>query len=203
MVIGITGGVGSGKSTVIDYISKITNADVILTDNLAKKLMEPENASYIEVVKNFGDEILNPDKTINRKKLGKIVFNDNEKLELLNKCTHPYVCNYLIDYIAKNSDKLIVIESALLFDCEIAEMCDETWYIYASKENRRERLKTSRNYSDEKIDQMMASQKSDEFFKEKATIVIENNDIKQMQHDVYLVLKLHAHYVNGFIISNQ
>lgn len=202
MVIGITGGVGSGKSTVVDYVVKATNADVILTDDLAKELTKPGKDSYIKVIKEFGNDILNDDKTIDRVKLAKIVFNDDKKLKLLNECIHPYVCKYIEEYISHNKDKLIIIESALLFETDIYNLCDETWYICASKENKIERLKASRGYSDEKIEFIMASQKDDNFFKEKSNIVIKNDDIEHMKRDVHLVLRLHSYYKKGFPISH-
>lgn len=173
----------------------ITNADVLLTDNIAKMLMEPNQISYNKVVKYFGDEILNDNKTINRKMLADIVFNNKDKLKLLNSLTHPDVINYAENYISNNKDHIIVIESALLFETALKDICNITWYIKASKENRIQRLKIGRNYSDEKIKSMMKSQKPDSFYESQADITLLNDDFDTMQRDVYRIMNLHLHYI--------
>ena len=95
-VIGVTGGVGSGKSVVLSILEKDYHAETILADLVAHDLMQPGGKSYEDIVEAFGDGILNDDGTIDRVKLGNIVFHDAEKLQKLNAITHPNVKEEII-----------------------------------------------------------------------------------------------------------
>ena len=173
MVIGITGGIASGKSTFSELVHNIyTQSILLLTDNIAKDQQKIGEISYQSIVDYFGTDILNEDKSINSKKLGEIVFQDKEKLEILNKLTHPNVINYVKDIIKNNKDKLIIIESALLFDTELKDLCDKTIYVDTPDKMRINRMKYNRHYSDEKIKNILDKQKLD---KTKANIIIDNS----------------------------
>lgn len=177
-IIGITGGVGSGKSRVLSYMEEQFNAVICQADHVAWKLQEPGQKCHAQIVKYFGKEILNDDETINRKKLGQIVFNDNEQLLVLNGIMHPAVKETIVQII--QSEKMqgtdyFVIEAALLLEDGYNQICDELWYIYTDEKVRRKRLKESREYSDEKIDAIMASQLSEEIFRKECQIVIDNS----------------------------
>ena len=172
-VLGITGGVGSGKSTVLDILEQNYGATIIQADLVAKELMEPGQASYLAIVREFGEEILMPDRTIDRGKLAAIVFADEEKRLLLNSLTHPLVEDETKKRIAA-SEGLIVLEAALPKEAGFKRLCDSVWYIYVPEEIRIERLMASRNYTREKCLQIMASQLSEEEFREYADVVIEN-----------------------------
>ena len=177
-IIGITGGVGSGKSRVLSFLEEKFNAVICQADQVAWKLQEPGQKSYLGIVAYFGNGILNEDKTINRGALGQIVFNDDEKLQKLNEITHPAVKEYIKEQISCERDKgsaLFVVEAALLLEDHYDEICDEIWYIFAREEVRRERLKESRNYTDEKIDSMIASQQTEEYFREHCQLTIDNS----------------------------
>lgn len=177
-IIGITGGVGSGKSRVLSFMEEAYKAVICQADHVAWKLQEPGEKSYCEIVAHFGTEVLNEDQTINRKRLGQIVFGDERQLQILNRITHPAVKTYIKELIECERDKgstLFILEAALLLEDHYNEICDELWYIYTREEIRRERLKASRQYSDEKIDAIMASQLSEEYFREHCQIVIDNS----------------------------
>ena len=90
LYLGLTGGIATGKSTASEYF-RTQGVPVVDTDKIAHKLMEPGQASYKAIVNEFGSKILNEDKTINRKKLGEIVFNNPSRLNLLNDLTHPLI----------------------------------------------------------------------------------------------------------------
>ena len=100
-VIGVTGGVGSGKSVVLSILEKDYHAETILADLVAHDLMQPGGKSYEDIVEAFGDGILNDDGTIDRVKLGNIVFHDAEKLQKLNAITHPNVKEEIKNRIQK------------------------------------------------------------------------------------------------------
>lgn len=179
-VIGVTGGIGAGKSTIIQMAKENFPVAVILTDDVAKKQMEPGGCSYTEVVKTFGSEILDEDGWINRNRLAAIVFLDHDKLKQLNQITHPNVWDETITRIQdfRNDPRImaVLVETALLFDAGFDRMCDETWYIDASESTRRRRLMASRGYTKEKVDEIFQRQHFIEQAKEKSDYVIMNED---------------------------
>ena len=178
-IIGITGGVGSGKSEVLNILENDYHAKIIQSDHVAHELMVSGAKSYDAIVYAFGNKILNDDQTINRPALGEIVFHDETKLSLLNSITHKNVDEEIlarIDAFGKEEpDGLVVVESALLVGAGYEKKFDQLWYIYTREEVRYERLKASRGYSDEKIAQMIAKQQSEEQFKSMASHVIDNS----------------------------
>ena len=118
------------------------------------------------------------DGELNRPVLSSIVFQDADKLEMLNKIVHPQVkveVNRQIIEEQKKDTPLFVIESALLPESGYEDVCEEMWYIYTKEAVRRERLKASRGYSDERITRMIASQNSEEMFRKACTYVIDNS----------------------------
>lgn len=178
-VIGITGGVGSGKSRVLEYLSSKYQAVVCQADQVAWKLQELGQPCYIKILDFFGPDILSDDQQIDRKKLGGIVFADEEKLKVLNQIMHPAVKEWIVDFIAKqreNGTSYVVLEAALLLEENYGEICDEIWYIYANEQVRRARLKESRSYDDEKISRIMRQQLSEEEFCSKCPVVIKNSN---------------------------
>ena len=139
-------------------------------------LMEEGQDVYNKIIEHFGVGILDENKNINRKKLGEIVFNDNDKLEVLNSIIHPGVREYIEDKINnKTSDEKIIIESAILVEAGYEDICDEIWYVFADEKVRRERLKKSRGYTDDKIDSIMKNQASDLEFCKNADKIIDNS----------------------------
>jgi len=182
-VIGLTGGIGSGKSMVAEILREKYKAFILDTDSIAKRQMEPGGESYRLVVEHFGEEILYPDGRINRQKLADIIFRDAEKRLKINQLTHPIVLEEVKKEIESRrksgTTEYLVVETALMIESGYDFICDEVWYVYAPKELRRLRLKESRGYSDEKIDSIMANQKKDEEFRAKYCKVIENTSDRQ------------------------
>lgn len=195
-VIGLTGGIGSGKSRVADLLQNEFLAYVIYTDEIAKDQMKQGGCSFEKVVKQFGSEILDDSGEIDRNKLAKTIFQKEELVKLLNSLTHPNVHLEVLRQIeeVKSKDKLysaIIVETALLFEAGYQDFCDEIWYVHAPIADRIKRLKESRGYSEEKIDSIIRKQKSEEFFLKNSTVIIENgNDIKpdelRLQCEQYL-----------------
>lgn len=179
-IIGITGGVGCGKSTVLKLLSENFNAYVIMADDVAKELMQPGCDGYNKVVEMFGDDILADNKEINRVKLADIIFNNQNKRIVLNSIIHPLVKNSIIDKLTQlkisGEYEYVFIEAALLIEDHYDVFCDELWYIYAPVNVRSGRLKESRGYTDEKIKSVMNSQLSEEIFRDKCKVVIDNSN---------------------------
>lgn len=178
-VIGITGGVGCGKSAVLDFMQREFGAVVVEADKVAHGLQERGTDCHYQIVKNFGIEILDHNGIIDRKKLGALCFGNPEAMALLNSIVHPAVRRELErmvrEHAAAGNTKLLVLEAALLYEGGLDGLCDCVWYVYAGEERRRERLRESRGYSDEKITSMMAMQKPERYFREHCQRVIDNN----------------------------
>lgn len=178
--IGITGGVGAGKSAILDYLKNKPDTKVMLADEIAHELMVPGTQCYDRLKAEFGTEdIYQKDGFFDRIKLAQVIFSDDEKRKKLNGIVHPAVRKYVIGQAAyerkEGKLKLLVLEAALLIEEHYDEICDELWYIYTSEENRRIRLKKQRNYSDEKINEIFNSQLTDEKFRKACRVVIDNN----------------------------
>lgn len=176
-VIGITGGVGSGKSIVLAYLEEAYGAVICQMDETARSLQKKGTRCFERIVEVFGHEILDAQGELDRAALGSIVFASEEKLAQLNGIVHPEVIRHVAKDIQSKEAQgrsLYVVEAALLPDVG-KELCDELWYIYADESARRERLKASRGYTDEKISQMIASQPQEERFRSTCSVVIDNS----------------------------
>lgn len=142
-VIGLTGGIASGKSTVKKALEDL-GAVVISGDDVAHEIMMPGKPAWADTVKTFGEEILNPDQTINRPKLGSIVFNDSLLLKKLDHIAHPRVMEHFQDELqaikATNPNAIVVMEIPLLYESHMDRMCDEVWVVWVDRETEIGRL---------------------------------------------------------------
>ena len=178
--IGITGGVGAGKSAVLDYLANRPGVRVMLADEIAHELMEPGTDCYEQIRQAFPEhDIYKEDGQFDRIKLAKVIFSDENKRGRMNGIVHPAVKAYVIAEPKRERQEgklaLLVLEAALLIEEHYDEICDELWYIYTTEENRRARLKASRGYSDAHVDRVFASQLSEEEYRRHCRVVIDNN----------------------------
>lgn len=177
--IGITGGVGAGKSEILSYIRKHYRCEIYLADEVAHEVKNPGTECYYELIKLLGEDILESDGQIDRGKMAEKIFADETVLQKVNGIIHPAVKRYLLEHLetaGKRGDvELFFVEAALLIEAGYGELVDEMWYIYATEEVRRERLKLSRGYSDEKVNRILASQLSDEEFRKNCSFIIDNS----------------------------
>ncbi len=177
-IIGITGGVGAGKTEVMTYIGQHYDAAVIKADEVGYLLMEPGKDCYAPIVCLFGRQITDEAGNLNRKRIAELIFGDQEKLQQMNKIVHPAVKTYIRRAIAeeeKSGTPFVFIEAALLIEDHYDEICDELWYIYADERVRRERLRNDRKYTDERIDGIMENQLSEEEFSEHCDFEVDNS----------------------------
>nr|MCM1386275.1 dephospho-CoA kinase [Bacillus sp. (in: firmicutes)]MCM1426045.1 dephospho-CoA kinase [Eubacterium sp.] len=178
--IGITGGVGTGKSELLSYIREHYNCHIILADEAAHEIEKPGGKGYDELVKLLGDDILDTDGTIHKARMAEKIFGDTELLNRVNQIIHPKVKEYILQEIAekKNAGKIdfLFVEAALLIEDGYDKILDELWYIHTRTDIRKERLRTSRAYSDEKIERILQKQLSEEEFRKHCKVVIENNE---------------------------
>lgn len=192
-VIGITGGVGSGKSTISKILEDKYHAFLINTDQVAHMLMQKDMISYRLIVDHFGKSILNQDGEIDRGLLGRIVYHNAEKLKLLNSYTHPYVMEHVRKLIQGKIEEnldLLCVETALPAEAGLKDFCDQIWYIYAPEDVRKSRLKSDRNYTDQKIDHIFMSQMKDEEYRNVCTYTLNNNgSIDEILHQIEVLLE--------------
>ena len=178
-IIGITGGVGAGKSAILDYIGESYNARVIFSDNVANDIKKKGYPAYDELIRILGKDILDEDGEIDKKKMAAAIFGDEKLLTAVNNILHPAVNTFIINIIDSEREKseldFVFVEAALLIENGYKRFVDELWYVYADEDTRRSRLKASRGYSDEKIDNIFDSQLDDKTFRENADFVIDNS----------------------------
>ena len=131
-IIGVTGGVGSGKSAVLNYIEEHFDSRIVKADDVGHLLMMPGRACYEPVIQLFGEWIVKDDTSLNREAIASIVFEDGEMLKKLDDIIHPAVKKYILKEIEKSKKEeteVLFIESALLLEEKYEEMWDEMWCI--------------------------------------------------------------------------
>lgn len=178
--IGITGGVGAGKSAVLSYLNQKDGIRVMLADEIAHELMKPGTACYQKIKQQFKkEEIFLPEGGLDRAKIASVIFSDEKKRAQMNGIVHPAVKEYIIQTAQeekkKNALNILFLEAALLIEEHYDEICDELWYIYTREEIRQKRLMASRGYSEEKVHQIFESQLSEEEYRRHCKVVIDNN----------------------------
>ncbi len=178
-IIGVTGGVGAGKSEVLKYLDRHFNCKVIFSDQVANDIKKKGYPAYDELVDLLGKNILGADGEIDKTKMASAIFNNKDILESVNNILHPAVNTFIINIIDAEKEKgqldFVFVEAALLIENGYKRIVDELWYVYASEDVRRRRLKESRGYWDQKIDDIFRSQLDDKTFRENADFVIDNS----------------------------
>ncbi len=178
-VIGITGGVGSGKSALLGYIKEKYSCRLILADEAAHRVKEPGQPCYDKLVELLSEDILNRDGTIDKNRMAARIFGSEELLRQVNQIVHPAVRELILQEIAlaaaEKEIRFFFIEAALLIEGGYLKIVDEMWYIYASEEVRKQRLRDTRGYSDDKIESIMRSQLREDEFRKHCTVVIDNS----------------------------
>ncbi|RZT02000.1 dephospho-CoA kinase [Cuneatibacter caecimuris] len=184
-VIGVTGGMGAGKSEVLRIMEQDFGARVILADEVGRRLMEPGGATYEKILSEFGREFAGADGKIDRQKLAREIFGDEEKRRKINSIVHPLVRQEIEEEIAEaRAEKLlnnrgvpscIAVESALLAEGGLEGCCDTLWYIYASPETRIRRVMENRGYTRTKAEQVINSQMEEEEYRRICSVMIDNS----------------------------
>lgn len=177
--IGITGGIGAGKSEILQYIKKHYKCEIYLADEVAHLVKEPGTKCYEQLVELLGVEVLEPDGQINKAAMAAKIFANQEILNRVNEIVHPAVKNFMIaryEEARENSEvELFFVEAALLIEAGYKELVDELWYIHANREVREERLRNNRGYSEERIANIISKQLSEEAFRKESDFVIDNS----------------------------
>ncbi len=175
-VIGLTGGVGAGKSTVLDYLKESYHVSVLKADEIGAELMRPGKSLFFALVESYGETILSEDGTIDKKKLADIAFRDEASQKRINAIEHPVIREEIIRRIESCVNDVIFLEAALLKEGDLLPVCKEVWLVTCDPEVRIGRLMSSRKYSREKCEQIIERQMSEKEFKSFSNLVITNNN---------------------------
>ena len=185
-VIGLTGGIGAGKSTVTRVLEEL-GASVIDADKVGHQIYLPGLPAWREIVATFGANVLNADRTINRQALGKLVFADPEALRTLNHIVHPKMFDHLVELIAEmrahGGMKAIVVEAAVLIEANWMPLVDQVWVVVASEAVVVDRLAKQRHLSSEQVRTRIAAQLSNDERLKHAHVVIRNDDSLEAVRD--------------------
>jgi dephospho-CoA kinase len=177
-VIGLTGGIGAGKSTVTRMLEEL-GAVVIDADKVGHQIYLPELPAWCEIVAAFGQDVLHADRTINRQALGKIVFADPGALRTLNRIVHPKMFERMTGLIAEQRAsggmKAIVVEAAVLIEANWQPLADQVWVVTASEAVVIERLTKQRQLSPDQVRTRIAAQLANEDRLKHAHVVIRND----------------------------
>ena len=180
-VIGITGGVGAGKTKILTFLKENYNCEIIVSDELAKDLCKKGEVCFEPLVHLLGKDVLDENGEIDKSIMAQKIFAKKDLLEKVNGIIHPAVRVFIENRIEslrkENSLDYLFIEAALLIECGYKEIVDEMWYIYTNIEVRRQRLKESRGYSDAKIDSILKSQLSEVEYRKNCDFEIDNSGL--------------------------
>ncbi|MGE5676528.1 MAG: dephospho-CoA kinase [Pseudomonadota bacterium] len=176
MVIGLTGGIASGKSTVSAKLKEL-GAAVIDADIVAREVVSKGEIAYNKIVQSFGEGILLPSGQINRKKLGSVVFADKEKLALLNSITHPEITSRIQERVRElkaAGEKVIVVDAAILIEMGLYKYVDSVWVVAVDRETQIKRLIERDRFDYKEAENRINSQFTNEMRRKYANVIIDN-----------------------------
>ena len=188
-IIGLTGGIATGKSSVSEILSEL-GAKIIDADKVGHQIYLPETEAWQDIIDTFGKDLLLPDRTIDRPKLGGIVFNDKEALKKLNQIVHPRMYKNFEEEIETNKKKtgdkgVVVLDAAILIEANWLPLVNNVWVVVADQDTVIDRL-CAKGFTEEHARSRISSQLSDEERRAYADVVIENDsDISRLRERVH------------------
>src|SRR6185436_16079089 len=198
LLVGLTGNIGSGKSTVAQMLSE-HGATIIDADVLARRAVEQGTTAYEKIVARWGQSVLSPDGNLDRAALRRVVFADHEQLEELNQMVHPEVERLrirLVDQARKRGDRIVVCDIPLLFERHMTDRFDRIILVDAHRAMRLERLVKDRGLRETEAMEMIAAQMPAELKRARADFVIDNDgtltQLERRVHDVWTSLNSDA-----------
>lgn len=181
-IIGLTGGIACGKSTISAYLHK-HGAVIIDGDGIAKELSKPHKPIWNAYVNHFGNKILNEDNSLNRRLIGQIVFSDNNEKNWMNAALHPLIKQEILNRIEicrRNGEKVVILDIPLLFEAHWDKMADEVWVVAVSRDVQIERIKLRDGLSEqEAINRIDAQMPLAEKIK-RADVVIDSSNAPEV-----------------------
>ncbi len=187
-VIGLTGGIASGKSTAARILQSL-GAVTIDSDQIARRIVEPGKPAWKDIVEYFGPEILNKDSSLNRIKLGLHVFSDPGELQKLNNITHPRIMEAIREELQRikgqSPQAVVVLEVPLLYETKMDSLCDTVWVVWVDRDTQIERLMARDRISREEAVRRIESQLSLDEKAQRADLIIDNSgDGRNMQEEL-------------------
>ncbi len=173
-IIGITGGIGSGKSTLCAELKKL-GAQIIDADLISREITKKGRPALLEIAESFGQEVINIHGELERKKLGNIVFNDPDKLKKLNLITHKYIFEEMERQLKETTAHVVVLDVPLLFQCDFPIKCDLTVAVLADREVRIKRIMDRDGVDRDAALLRMKRQLTDSDYRKMADVCFENN----------------------------
>lgn len=174
LIFGITGGSGAGKTTVSNVFRRM-GINVIDADKTARKIVEKGEPCLEEIKNKFGSDVINADGSLNRKKLGGIVFSDANKLKCLNAVTHKYIRRLILSELGESGAEIAAIDGAVIIGSEIEDLCQIMVSVLADREVRLQRIIERDNLLREEAENRINAQPSDEFYIDRSDYIIYNN----------------------------
>lgn len=191
-IIGLTGGIGSGKSTASALLKEL-GCKIIDADQIARTVVEPGKRANQEIRDFFGDDVFLDDGTVNRKELGRVVFSDNDRLEKLNEITHREIVQQIKEDIQEYESigaDLVFIDAALLFETGLHALTDAVWVIDAPEEDRINRIQCRDGLNKDEIYARMASQADPKDLLNRADEIIQNSKgVEELKANLVQLLK--------------
>lgn len=189
-IIGLTGGIGTGKSTVSHYLDTAYHLPILDADIYAREAVQKSSPILSAIAQRYGSEILQPDSTLNRQKLGQIVFSNSDERRWLEQQIHPLVRDRLSEEINKLTQQTAVLVVPLLFEARMTDLVTEIWVVYCSKQQQLERLMQRDNLTLEQAQARINSQMPIEEKCDRADVVLDNSStlsalIKQVDAAYY------------------
>lgn len=190
IIVGLTGGIGSGKTTVANFFAAHKNVAIYVADIEAKKLMNTSEIIKQKIVKSFGKDAY-VDATLNRKYIADIVFKNKQKLSELNAIVHPEVKNHFQTFVKKNIQKCYIIyENAILFESKSHIHCDIIITVYADLETKINRVISRDSCTRQEVLNRMKNQWKDEKKMHLSNYIIHNNSLNETQNQVYKIHRI-------------
>lgn len=174
-VIGITGSSGSGKSTLTKILANELNAKPIYSDEVVKKMQKKGTNYYKKIVETFGEEILNENKEINRKKLAEIIFSKEEDRNKMNEITKTYVLEEIKRQIKETKKEIVIVDAPILIESGLNKECNIIIVVICNRKTQIERICKRDNIEEKEAIARLNSQKSNEYYKKYADYVVEND----------------------------
>lgn len=186
-IFGITGGSGSGKTTVSNILKSL-GVYIIDTDIISRQVTGKDSPCLRELTEAFGEEILNEDKSLNRRRLASLAFGDKEKTALLSRITHKYIKKETEKRIEGSPADIIGIDGAVIIGSEIESLCEKMVVVTADKDVRIRRITERDNISEGEAEKRLAVQKSDDFYRSNGDYVIDNSlGVEELRRQTRLV----------------
>ena len=195
LVIGLTGGIGSGKTTVSGFLEEL-GAEVIDADKVGHVTYLPDMPAWRDLIDTWGEDLLQPNREVDRKKLGAIVFSDPANLEKLNSIVHPRmrdIMNDRIEAFRGEGKQVVVVDAAILIEAKWTSLVDEVWVTVAPEDVVVQRVMARNGWDEEQVRSRMASQMPTEERQGYAQVVIDTNaSLDEVRERVRAAFEAHA-----------